>query len=313
MKAPASPFDSGFVLNVFKTAGWTSHDAVERVRRILGYRKVGHTGTLDPFATGVLLCCVGRATKLSGFLLELTKEYEGTMLYGKKTRSGDLAGEVLEDRELPLPPPPELVAAAHGLEGEILQIPPMVSALKHEGQRLYQLARQGITVERAPRRVFVESFRILGAEGRRIRFRVRCGRGTYVRTLVEDFGARLGATACVEQLCRTRVGRFAVEDAVRLEESLAAEELHRRALSMAEALQHLPGWRVPSYWVRKLREGHTPPWVVLELEGRPQAGDVGRLLGAEGDLIALGRAVLTPGRTDRPWQDALGLELLRVI
>lgn len=304
---------AGFVLNVFKAPGLTSHDAVDRVRHILGFRKVGHTGTLDPFATGVLLCCVGRATKLSGFLLELTKEYEGSMILGRRTASGDRTGELIEDRVIPLPAIAELEAAAHGLEGEILQVPPMVSALKHEGQRLYRLARRGITVERAPRRVFVESFSLLGGEGREIRFRVRCARGTYVRALVEDFGARFGVGASVEQLCRTRVGPFTAEDAVRLEAGLAAEELCRRAVPMAEALAHLPDWRVPSFWVKKLRDGQAPPWVVLELPRPPAAGEVGRLLGAAGDLVAVGRAVALPGRADRPWSDALGLELLRVI
>lgn len=309
----AASCDAGFVLNVFKAPGLTSHDAVDRVRHILGFRKVGHTGTLDPFATGVLLCCVGRATKLSSFLLALTKEYEGSMVLGRRTASGDRTGEVLEDRVVPIPPLSDLEAAAHGLEGEILQVPPMVSALKHQGRRLYQLARRGITVERAPRRVFIESFRILAAEGREVRFRVRCSRGTYVRALVEDFGARFGAGASVEQLCRTRVGPFTVEDAVRLEEGLRPEDLCGRAVPMADALAHLPDWRVPSFWVRKLRDGQAPPWVVVELARPPAAGEVGRLLGAAGDLVAVGRAVEIPGRADRPWSDALGLELLRVI
>jgi tRNA pseudouridine55 synthase len=313
MSPPVCTCDPGFVVNVFKPPGWTSHDAVGRVRRILDFRKVGHTGTLDPFATGVLLCCVGRATKLSGYLLDLTQEYEGAMIFGRRTASGDVAGEVLEDRALPLPAIADLEATARGLEGESLQVPPMVSALRHQGRRLYQLARQGITVERAPRRVFVESFRILGAEGRQIRFRVRCARGTYVRTLVEDFGTRFGATACVEQLCRTRVGPFAAEDAVRLEGTQSAEEICRRAIPMSEALAHLPGWRLPSFWVRKLRDGQVPPWVVMELASPPRPGDVGRLLGVGGDLIAVGRAVAIAGRADRPWSDALGIELLRVI
>jgi tRNA pseudouridine55 synthase len=283
------------------------------VRRALGTRKVGHSGTLDPFATGVLLCCVGRATKLAGFLSDLTKEYEGTLRFGRRTASGDRTGEILEDRDVAPPGMPELQAAAHALEGEILQVPPMVSALKHEGRRLYQLARQGITVERAPRRVFVERFSVLGVEGPCIRFHVRCARGTYVRTLVEDFGARLGAGACVEELCRTRVGRFEVADAVRLEDSTDAEELRGKAHRMSEALAHLPGWGVPSFWARKLRDGQVPPWVVLDMQARPQAGDVGRLLDPAGELLAVGRAVAQPGRAEQPWHDALGLELLRVI
>ncbi|MCK4414470.1 MAG: tRNA pseudouridine(55) synthase TruB [Candidatus Eisenbacteria sp.] len=307
------PGASGFVLNINKPERWTSHDTVQRVRRILKLRKVGHTGTLDPFATGVLLCCVGRATKLSNYLMDLTKEYAGAMLFGVRTTTGDIAGEVVEQLRLPLPPLDALAAAARQFEGESLQVPPMVSALKHHGERLYALARRGITVEREPRTITIESFEILGADEGRIHFRVRCSRGTYVRTLVEDFGARLGATACVEQLCRTRVGAFSVEEAADLTGALDAAGLRARGVSMAEALSNLSAWRIPSFWVRKLRDGHAPPWAVVELEVEPREGEVGRLLGATGELVALGRAVPYPGPADRPWHEALSLELVRVI
>jgi len=310
---PVANSATGFVVSVNKPERWTSHDAVQRVRGLLGERRVGHTGTLDPFATGLLLCCVGRATKLAGYLMDLTKEYEGAMLFGRRTSTGDIAGEVLDDREVAVPPAEDLERVARSFEGEIEQVPPMVSALKHEGQRLYRLARRGIVVERAPRKVFVEAFDIQGASGRRILFRVRCARGTYVRTLVEDFGLRLGAAACVEQLCRTRIGGFRVEEAVALAGEPTGEDLRRRAVSMAESLRDLPGWRVPSFWVRKLRDGHAPPWAVVELEREPRDGEVGRLLGVSGELIALGKAVSTPGPADRPWHDALNIELLRVI
>jgi tRNA pseudouridine55 synthase len=313
VKPTPAPGAAGFVLNIDKPQRWTSHDAVQRIRRILRVRKVGHTGTLDPFATGVLLCCVGRATKLSNYLMDLPKEYAGTMLYGVRTSTGDIAGEVLERRTPPLPPAAALADAARAFEGESLQVPPMVSALKHEGQRLYALARRGITVEREPRKIFVESFEILGAEAQRIRFRVRCARGTYVRTLVEDFGRHLGSVACVEELCRTRVGAFTVETALTLEETTAAEALRSAAIPMADALVNLPAWRIPGFWVRKLREGHAPPWPVVALEAPPRAGEVGRLLGATGELVGLGRAVETPGPAERDWGEALTLELLRVI
>ncbi len=313
MKAAPSPYDAGSVLNVYKPEGCTSHTAVQQVRRILGYRKVGHTGTLDPFATGVLLCCIGRATKLSGILMELTKEYQGAMLFGVRTDTGDIAGTVLEDRSLPLPDRAALDAAAKEFEGEILQVPPMVSALKYHGRRLYELAREGVEVERPPRRVYVESFQILGAEDRHIGFRVRCTRGTYVRALIEDFGARLAGVACVEQLCRTRIGSFRVEDATRLAPPPTVEELVAHATSMSAALAHLPGWTVPPFWARKVRDGHAPPWVVLDLQDPPEPGQTGRLISANGDLIALGRAVPVSGRADRPWHDTLNLELLRVL
>ncbi|MBD3236497.1 MAG: tRNA pseudouridine(55) synthase TruB [Candidatus Eisenbacteria bacterium] len=313
MRAPHPLDGQGFVLNVFKESPWTSHDAVQRVRRILHYRRVGHTGTLDPFATGVLLCCVGRATKLSNYLMELPKRYEGALRFGVRTDTGDSSGTVTREWDLPVPPLERLAAVAGDFEGEILQTPPMVSALKHQGERLYRLARRGITVERQPRRVRVDEFAILGVTGERVHFRVRCARGTYVRTLVEDFGEALGAGACVENLCRTAVGHFAVRDAVRLEESLAAETLRDRAVSMADALAHLPAWVLPPFWVTKLRQGSPPPWVVIEMEAPPEEGSIGRLVGEQGDLLALGRAVAVPGPADRAWQDRLRLELLRVI
>ena len=307
------PAQVGFVLNVYKDSPWTSHDAVARVRRILGIRRVGHTGTLDPFATGVLLCCVGRATKLSDALMELRKEYAGWMRFGLQTTTADATGEVVRTWDLPLPPAEQLVATAQRFTGEILQVPPMVSALKHEGQRLYRLARRGITVERQARKVFVESFEILGSDGDRVQFRVRCSRGTYVRTLVEDFGAELGAGACVQELTRTAVGPFRVEQAAHLVEGLPAPDLLAQAIPMAAAVAHLPAWRVPGFWATKLRRGHTPPWIVLDIEREPSAGEVGRLVNTAGELVALGQAQLTPGPADRPWHEAMHLKLVRVI
>jgi len=303
----------GFVLNVFKESPWTSHDAVARVRRILRLRRVGHTGTLDPFATGVLLCCVGRATKLSDALMDLRKEYEGWLRFGVKTTTGDATGEVEREWDLPLPDEDRLRAAAQRFTGEILQVPPMVSALKHEGQRLYRLARQGITVERKARRILVEAFEILAVAGDRVRFRVRCSRGTYVRTLVEDFGAELGAGAHVQELVRTAVGTFRADSAARLVEGMPPEDLLAHAIPMAAAVGHLPAWRVPAFWATKLRRGHTPPWIVLDLEREPVAGEVGRLISAAGELVALGRALPTPGPVDRPWHEALDLKLIRVM
>ncbi len=303
----------GFVLNVFKDSPWTSHGAVQRVRRILNFRKVGHTGTLDPFATGVLLCCVGRATKLSNVLMDLPKTYEGWMRFGVKTNTGDSSGDIEQEWDLPVPPREALEAATNPFEGDIQQVPPMVSALKHQGRRLYELARSGITVERKARRVHVASFAIAEVSGPRIRFRVECTRGTYVRTLVEDYGRVLGAGACVDELCRTAVGSFRASDAIHLSEELGADDLLQRSMSMAGAIQHLPAWKVPPFWAAKLRRGHAPPWVVLQMEEPPIAGTLGRLVSTSEELLALAKAVPTSGLDDRPWYDALELQLVRVI
>ncbi len=307
---------AGFVLNVDKPAGWTSHDAVQRIRSILRFRKVGHTGTLDPFATGVLLCCVGRATKLSNALMDLPKTYTGSIRWGLKTDTGDAAGQVLETSAVPCPGQEELAAAARTFHGEILQVPPMVSAIKHEGQPLYRLARQGLTVERQPRRVRVEEFVILGVADDRIRFRVVCSRGTYVRVLAEDLAGMLAGRAHVETLCRTRVGSFSQEDAIRIDEideEITREQLLARSIMMSDALSHLPAWRVPPFWAAKVHRGHTPPWVVLDINKPPAPHDCGRLVTTGGDLLALAEVHPTVGPVDRDWTDALEMKLIRVI
>ncbi|MBD3337049.1 MAG: tRNA pseudouridine(55) synthase TruB [Candidatus Eisenbacteria bacterium] len=313
---PPAGAERAFVLPVHKAAGCTSHDVVALLRRTLGVRRVGHTGTLDPFATGLLLCCVGRATKLTGYLMDLDKTYEGYLRLGVRTASGDRTGRIVAEAPVPDLDPARLRDAAAGLEGEILQTPPMFSALKHQGRRLYELARRGVEVERAPRAVRVDSFEILEGEGRRIRFRVRCGRGTYVRTLVEDFGRRLGTEATVDQLTRTGVGQFAAAQAVRQAEIEVGdrEAIAGREISMAEATGHLPAVRLTGDHVRRVRHGSAPPWSAVEMEGAAPAPDRAvRLLGPDGGLVGMARTVAVPGPAGRPGTDALRLELERVL
>lgn len=306
---------AGFVLNVDKAPGWTSHDAVQRVRRILQFRKVGHTGTLDPYATGVLLCCVGKATKLSNALMGLPKEYTGWLRWGLKTDSGDATGKSVERSETPCPSMDALSAAAGEFVGEILQTPPMVSALKHEGRRLYKLAREGVTVERKPRNIRISSFEILQREGDRARFRVACSRGTYIRVLVEDLALKLGGLAVVDELCRTKVGTFDLSTALSMadDDLPTREDLLARAIPMGRAVGHLPGWRVPAFWAGKVRRGQAPPWVVLDLEKPPAANECGRLIGRDDELLALAEAVPSVGPADRDWTEAYELKLTRVI
>ncbi len=312
-RQPDTPLPmAGFVLNVDKPPEWTSHDAVARIRSILRFRKVGHTGTLDPFATGVLLCCVGRATRLSNALMDLPKTYEGHFRWGQKTDSGDATGEVVATSPAVCPSVGDLQAAAREFEGEILQVPPMVSALKHQGRPLYKLARKGVTVERQPRKVRVDAFEILDANEERIGFRVTCSRGTYIRALAEDLAARLDGLAHVADLCRTRVGSFARENAVGFDGEWTREALLERAISMSEALEHLPAWRVPPFWAAKLRHGQIPPWVVLDVAEPPRLGSAARLVTTEGDLLALAEVVPTIGPADRDWVDVLAMKLTRV-
>lgn len=305
---------SGFLLNVYKEVPWTSHDAVGRVRRILGVRQVGHAGSLDPFACGVLLIAVGRATRLVEYLMAPAKSYRGTMILGRRTTTGDAGGAILEEGPVPEVDLESLRAAATGFVGHGMQVPPMVSAIKVEGKRLYDLARRGISVERAPRPVHIARFEITGMELPRVDFELECGRGTYVRTLAEDFAAKFSAKASVESLTRTAIGCFRVEDAVRLisEPGNTREGLLARAMGMAEAVAHLPAVRLSEKWAQRVRHGGAPPWSSLDEKAPPQPGATVRLLAPGGELIAIAVVELLPGPADRPLERSCHLRLERV-
>ena len=200
------------VLLLDKPSGGSSNHALQRVKRLFGARKAGHTGSLDPLATGMLPICLGEATKLAAWLIDADKGYEATLRLGVTTDSADADGEVIERRPLP----DELdragfEAACRAFEGEQLQVPPMVSAIKVDGQRLYKLAREGVTVERAPRPVTIERLEVLAFDGDTARLSVRCSKGTYIRSLVTDIGERLGCGAHVTSLRRTYVAPFGGE------------------------------------------------------------------------------------------------------
>lgn len=206
------------LLLIDKAAGPTSHDVVAQVRRALGVRRVGHAGTLDPPATGLLLLGVGRATRLLRFLADTEKRYEGTLVLGTATDTMDATGAVTLEADASSVTPSQVAAAAAALTGELDQVPPMVSAVHHEGRRLHELAREGVVVERTPRRVTVRSFDVSPVGGDRYGFSIRCSSGTYVRVLVDDLGRALGAAAHLASLRRTHVGTFDVADAVSLDE-----------------------------------------------------------------------------------------------
>ncbi|MBI1987532.1 MAG: tRNA pseudouridine(55) synthase TruB [Nitrospinae bacterium] len=212
------------ILNINKPRGLTSHDVVKRVRRILNIKKVGHAGTLDPEARGVLLVCVGRGTKLVEHLMNLPKLYRGTMRLGIKTDTQDAWGQVIFQGAEPQFTREQLLGVFSEFTGVIQQIPPMFSALKHQGRRLYDLARQGIQVERQPRQVQIRALRLLEVSGSLVDFEVECSRGTYVRTLCSDIGDRLGCGAHLSRLERIRVGPFALEEALTLEDLKGLKE-----------------------------------------------------------------------------------------
>ncbi|HET6810478.1 MAG TPA: tRNA pseudouridine(55) synthase TruB [Acidimicrobiales bacterium] len=204
-------------LPVDKPAGWTSHDVVARCRRQLGERRVGHGGTLDPDATGLLLVGVGRATRLLRFLTALPKAYEGELVLGTATSTLDASGEVTGTWDMSSVGAAEVAAAAERLTGPQQQIPPMVSAVQVGGRRLHELAREGRTVDRPARAVVVERFTVSPVDGPLYRFEVHCSSGTYVRTLVDDLGRALGGGAHLRRLRRVATGPFQVSDAVPLE------------------------------------------------------------------------------------------------
>jgi tRNA pseudouridine55 synthase len=218
MQPQLSPFDG--VLLVDKPARLTSHDVVDRIRRHFGFRKVGHCGTLDPAATGLLLIVLERATKLQANLMSADKTYEGTMLLGIATDSQDSDGEVIAEKPVPPLTGDDLENVFAKFRGDLQQVPPMVSAIKHKGQPLYKLARKGKTVEREPRFVHIYDLRQLKLDSPRVEFRVTCTKGTYVRTLCHDIGETLGCGAHLANLRRMRSGEFDVKDAHTLEELL---------------------------------------------------------------------------------------------
>lgn len=225
------------ILNIYKEPGWTSFDVVAKLRRILKEKKIGHTGTLDPAAEGVLPVCVGRATRLCELLTDGTKTYEAVLLLGTETDTLDMEGQVL--RTCPVDCTPEDVQSCiASFLGEQEQIPPMYSALKVNGKRLYDLAREGKSVERKARRVVFYELTVLQTELPRIRIRVNCSKGTYIRSLCDDIGRKLGCGGCMEKLVRTQSGGFVIEEAKKLSEieALAAEGRIREVLIPMDAV-----------------------------------------------------------------------------
>ena len=231
------------VLIVGKAAGMTSFDVVTMVRRRLGVRRIGHAGTLDPDATGVLPILIGEATKLMAYIQEFDKEYVVTVRFGVRTDTLDLGGRILSTAPVPSLDRERLIKATRVFVGRIRQVPPMYSALHHEGRRLYELAREGLEVPREPRSVMVQAIGVEAVDPPSATFRIVCGKGAYVRVLVADLGESLECGAAVEHLVRIRVGPFEEHRAVPSAEVAAsyAEALWARVLAPESALT---GWPV---------------------------------------------------------------------
>lgn len=246
------------ILIIDKEKGYTSHDVVARLRGILHQKKIGHTGTLDPDATGVLPVCLGRATKVCDMLTDSDKCYEAVMLLGKETDTQDMSGTVLREQE-PQVTEEEVRRAVLSFVGEYLQIPPMYSALKVGGQKLVDLARAGKEVERKPRPVTIRSIEICGMALPRVTMRVTCSKGTYIRTLCHDVGQKLGCGAAMESLRRLKAAGYTETQAMRLDEvesRMKEGSLEEVLIPLEQVFSGLPRFTVKPEWEKLLRNGN---------------------------------------------------------
>lgn len=247
------------IINVSKDKGFTSHDVVAKLRGILKQKRIGHTGTLDPDATGVLPVCLGNATKLVDMLTDMDKEYIATLLLGVSTDTEDITGTVLEERPVAISED-EASKTIMSFVGTYMQIPPMYSAIKVNGQKMYELARAGKTIEREPRKVDILEIEIMKLELPRVVFRVRCSKGTYIRSLCRDIGEKLGCLGCMEALVRSRVGRFTIDNAYTLsqiQDMVAKEEIDKAVTPTDAFFADYPTFDAVDYRERLVRNGNS--------------------------------------------------------
>lgn len=242
------------VLNIFKPKGMSSFDAVRVVKKVAGTGKVGHTGTLDPEATGVLPICIGRATKIIDYIMDSEKVYEVTLKLGIRTTTYDLEGEVLEERDPSHLTEEEILNSINSFKGEYSQIPPMYSALKQNGVRLYELARKGIEVERKGRLINIYNLEDIKINNPYISMKVTCSKGTYIRSLCYDIGEKLGVFATMTQLNRAKTSVFSQEKSININE-LTKENINDYILSMEEALEKYDKIIVNKKYVKLLVNG----------------------------------------------------------
>jgi tRNA pseudouridine55 synthase len=283
------------ILIIDKPEGFTSHDVVARLRRILKTKKIGHTGTLDPFATGVLVMLVGKATRLAQFLDKDEKEYEAVVRFGFETDTGDRTGMQKADGRMQNAAVAEKLSTIDWVfmlsrfRGEIQQTPPMYSAKKVDGRKLYEHARKGVEIERQPVTINIKRLEMIDTDGIRdprsaIRIRVVCSAGTYIRTLAEDIGRAVGMGAHLEELRRGRAGKFDISQSVTLAELETDSEPSRLLLPMTDAVAHLPEFKLTAERAEKTLNG-----LSTRIEsGIFQDGDAIRMIDEHGDLIAIG-------------------------
>lgn len=303
------------ILIIDKPVGPTSHDIVSSVRKILKEKKVGHTGTLDPAATGVLPLVLGKATKLARYVTGGDKRYLAKFKLGITTDTLDAEGTVITERPVNVTEE-QVRAAVKKFTGEIDQTPPMYSAKKIEGQRLYELARQGVTVEREAKRVTVHAMDILSIELPHVTIDVTCSAGTYVRVLAQDIGEELGCGAHLETLRRTAAGAFTIDEAVTLE-ALADDPslVKTRMLPLARALSQLPTISLPPGVVKMVTNGHQLCVADLRTLDTPEFAENATiaLVSDDGELIAVAQALMASAELESSRRDRRALKTERVM
>ncbi len=305
------------LLLIDKPKGSTSHDVVKRIRQLLKIRKAGHTGTLDPLATGLLLICLGRATKLTRFLQDLDKTYQGQIIFGMTTTSLNGQGKVVEEKDASSLSKDKVEELFARFRGKIIQTPPMLSAVHWKGKRLYKIARDGLEVERPPRKIWIYELELLDFISNRhpkVQFKVRCSKGTYVRSLCADVGKVSGFGAYQAALCRTKVGSFDLKQARTLkdlEEIVNHGKEEEIICSLRDVLPHLPLVKVKPGVEKMVKWGR--PLYLSHLDFLPQElgkGNKVRLCSQEGELLAV---AISLQEESHFCKDKIGFKYLRVL
>jgi tRNA pseudouridine55 synthase len=305
------------LLNIDKPPQWTSHDAVANLRRVLGFQKIGHTGTLDPMATGVLLLCVGKATRAVRFLVGLEKDYLATMRLGGESDTLDAQGHISITQESPRVSLADVQKVFGHFTGEQEQIPPMFSAVKHRGQPLHRLARRGKTVERRPRLVIIRSLEIHRFEPPHVTFRVTCSSGTYIRVLAADMGHELACGAYLTKLTRTRLGPFRYQDALPLPQAVKLAKtgkLEPHLMPVSRGLEGYPKLVVQIWAISRVLHGQPLTREIFQ-EVAPDArkGDEVRIEDPNGRLLAMAQLLIPGQQISRLAPTDLACRSLRVL
>lgn len=277
------------IINIFKEKGFTSHDVVAKMRGILKQKKIGHSGTLDPDATGVLPVLLGNATVLSDMLTDKSKEYEAVMLLGVSTDTQDITGKILEKRDTSNLNKDMVKEVILSFLGEYMQLPPMYSALKVGGKKLVDLAREGKEVKREPRAVYIFDINIMDISLPEVKFKAKVSKGTYIRTLCHDIGEKLSVGGCMESLIRTRVDRFYINDAITLKQVEENREcIKKNILSVEEYFSFLPKINTSPEFDKYLHNGNK-----LKLDKKPENSELYRLYDSKDRFIAIYKKEMT--------------------